>query len=873
MNSSEIRQSFLDFFKSKQHHIVPSAPVVPQDDPTLLFINAGMNPFKDIFLGSRTSEHPRVADSQKCIRVSGKHNDLEEVGRDTYHHTFFEMLGNWSFGNYFKPEAIAWAWELLTGVWKLPKERLFATIFEGDDSDGVPRDDEAGDEWKRQTDIRPEHILAFGKKDNFWEMGDTGPCGPCSEIHIDRGAEYCDKQDDPNHECQVNGDCARFIELWNLVFIQYNREKSGKLHQLPAKHVDTGAGFERLVAVLQKKASNYDTDLFTPLLQHIGELTGKPYSDGETGVAFRVIADHIRSLSFAIADGAIPGNEGRGYVLRRILRRAARFGRVLEKQEPFIYKLLDTLVAVMGDAYPEIQERKEYIQRVIKAEEESFGRTLDRGIELFEQKAAAVQHAGNTVFPGKDAFVLHDTYGFPLDLTQLMAEEKNLTVDVSQFNAEMEKQRERSSQSREAEYKSMVIEGAKATEFVGYLVDETEAQVVQFEDGKLVLNKTPFYAESGGQVGDTGVIKNESFEFHVADTKYIGEHIVHFGELTSGSTPQLGDTVVAHVDTEKRRATERNHTVTHLAHKALRTVLGEHVHQAGSLVHPDYMRFDFTHFERVNPQDLRTIEDMVNQQILANRKTEWKILPIEDAKAQGAVALFGEKYGDTVRMVEIENYSRELCGGTHVRATGEIGEFVIINETSIAAGVRRIECLTGMKAHEYLRSRNDSLEQAAALLGCAPNETQDRLQALLEERKAVEQELKQLRQVSSKDVINELLNQTETVDGVAVIAARVPAGSVDELREKGDLLRDGLGSGVGVLGAVIQDKLSFVCIVTQDLIKDKGLKAGDIVKQVASVAGGGGGGSPHMALAGAKDVSQLDAALSRTKEIVAELIK
>ncbi len=873
MNSAEIRQSFLDFFKNKEHHLVPSAPVIPQDDPTLLFINAGMNPFKDIFLGSRKPQYPRVADSQKCIRVSGKHNDLEEVGRDTYHHTFFEMLGNWSFGDYFKPQAVAWAWELLTDVWNLPKERLYATIFEGDAADNVPRDDEAGDEWRRQTDINPDHILAFGKKDNFWEMGDTGPCGPCSEIHIDRGAGYCDKQDDPDHVCQVNGDCARFIELWNLVFIQYNRDETGTLHPLPARHVDTGAGFERLVAVMQKKASNYDTDIFTPLIKHIGELTGKPYSDGEAGVAFRVISDHVRAVSFAIADGAIPGNEGRGYVLRRLLRRAARFGRVLDKHEPFIYKVLDTLVDVMGDAYPEIKERKEYIQRVIKAEEESFGRTLDRGIEIFEQKAAQVLADKKSVFPGKDAFVLHDTYGFPLDLTQLMAEEKQLAVDVAEFKSEMEKQRQRSSQSREAEYSSMVIEGAAATEFVGYSTDQIEAQVVKFENGKLVLNKTPFYAESGGQVGDTGTIKNESFEFRVHDTKNVGEHIVHFGELVLGDAPRPGEQVVAQVDTPRRRATERNHTVTHLVHKALRTVLGDHVHQAGSLVHPDHMRFDFTHFERVSPEDLRKIERMVNEQILANRKTEWKVLSLEDAKAQGATALFGEKYGDTVRMVEIENYSRELCGGTHVRATGEIGEFVIVSETSVAAGVRRIECLTGLKAHDYLRSRNDTLEQAASLLGCAPDETRQRLQAILEERKAVEQELKQLRQASSKDVIQDVLKQTESVDSVNLIAAKITASSVDELRQQGDLLRDGLGSGVGILGAVIQDKLSFVCIVTQDLIKSKNLKAGDIVKKVASLAGGGGGGSPHMALAGAKDVGKLETALSQAKEIVAEMIK
>jgi alanyl-tRNA synthetase len=872
MKSNELRQSFLQFFKDKEHHLVSSAPVVPQDDPTLLFTNAGMNQFKDIFLGTRQITNPRVADSQKCIRVSGKHNDLEEVGRDTYHHTFFEMLGNWSFGDYFKKEAIAWAWELLTEVWKLPKDKLYATIFEGDEADSVPRDDEAGDEWQRQTDIHPDHILACGKKDNFWEMGDTGPCGPCSEIHIDRGPGFCDNSS-PDHVCQVNGDCARYIELWNLVFIQYNRDKSGALHQLPAQHVDTGAGFERLVAVIQKKSSNYDTDLFTPILDQIEKLTGKPYSDGEPGVPFRVIADHLRALTFAIADGAIPGNEGRGYVLRRILRRAARFGRVLDMREPFIYKLLDSLENMMGDAYPEIVERKDYIARVIKAEEESFGRTLDRGIEIFEQNAASVIHSGGSVFPGSDAFLLHDTFGFPLDLTQLMAEEKNLTVDVDAFNTEMGKQRERSSQGKNAKYQTIDITGAEgASEFVGYDEDAVQAQVVQFDDGKLVLTKTPFYAESGGQVGDSGVIKGENFDFKVEATKNIGEHIVHFGKLLSGDAPEHGDSIKASIDTAKRRAIERNHTVTHLVHKALRQVLGDHVHQAGSLVHPDYMRFDFTHFERVEPNELQRIEKMVNKKILENRSTTWNVLSLDEAKALGAMALFGEKYGDTVRMVEIDDYSRELCGGTHVRATGEIGDFIIMNETSVAAGIRRIECLTGMRAYEYLRGRNQSIEKAAGLLSCTPDEVAARLEAMLDERKKLDHELKTLQRQQSKNVIGDLLSQIKKVDGVRLISFEANVASVDELRAMGDELRNGIGSGVGILGAVIGEKASIVCVVTKDIIQERKLKAGDIVKKIASFAGGGGGGSPHMALAGAKDVSKLGFALSQAESVISELL-
>jgi len=872
MESKELRQSFLNYFKDKQHHIIASAPVVPQDDPTLLFTNAGMNQFKDIFLGARQVSHPRVADSQKCIRVSGKHNDLEEVGRDTYHHTFFEMLGNWSFGDYFKKEAISWAWELLTKVWNLPKDKLYATIFEGDPADKVERDDEAVEHWKQQTDIQHDHILSFGKKDNFWEMGDTGPCGPCSEIHIDRGPEFCDNSA-PDHICQVNGDCARFIELWNLVFIQYNRDESGALHLLPSKHVDTGAGFERLVAVIQKKPSNYDTDLFTPILDQIADLTGKPYSAGEDGVAFRVIADHLRALSFAIADGAIPGNEGRGYVLRRILRRAARFGRVLNMHEPFIYKLLDSLERVMGDAYPEISARKDYISRVIRAEEESFGRTLDRGIEIFEKNAAKVIDKGSDIFPGKEAFLLHDTFGFPLDLTQLMAEEKNLRVDVEGFDAEMKKQRQRSSKTQGAKYQTIDMNGAAgASEFVGYDADEADAVVLQYENGKLVLNRTPFYAESGGQVCDSGIIKGEAFEFKVTDVKNIGEHIVHFGEILSGEAPKPGDKVLASIDAERRRATERNHTVTHLVHKALRDVLGDHVQQAGSLVHPDYMRFDFTHFERVSPQELRRIEKMVNEKILENRRTSWQIMPIDEAKARGAVALFGEKYGDNVRMVEIKDYSRELCGGTHVRATGEIGEFVIINETSVAAGIRRIECLTGIRAHEYFISRKQSLEDAARLLSCEPDKVPQRLEQILEERKRMEQELKTLQRQNSKNIIGDLLSQVKSVKGVSFVAAEVQVTGVDELRAMGDELRDRIGSGIGILGAAIGDKVSIVCVVTQDLIKEKGLKAGDIVKRIAQFAGGGGGGAPHMALAGAKDIAKLGLALSRAESVISELL-
>ena len=872
MNSNEIRQSFLDFFKGKQHHIVPSAPVIPQNDPTLLFTNAGMNQFKDIFLGTRERPYPRVADTQKCIRVSGKHNDLEEVGRDTYHHTFFEMLGNWSFADYFKAEAIEWAWELLTKVWQLPKDRLYATVFSGDEEDNVPFDKEAADLWREVTDIHPDHILPFGKKDNFWEMGQVGPCGPCSEIHIDIGPEYENKSD-PS-QSGVNSGSSRYIEIWNLVFIQYNRDQSGKLHQLPYQHVDTGAGFERLVAVLQDKGSNYDTDLFKPLMDTISALTGHHYGQGgEIDVAFRVLSDHIRALSFAIADGAIPGNEGQGYVLRRLLRRAARFGRILNINEPFFYHLVDPLVEKMGHAYPEIKERQKHIIRVIKAEEESFNRTLDRGIELFEQISQKINKEGKTVFPGKDAFLLHDTYGFPLDLTQLMAQERGLNVDSDAFNREMNLQRQRSGSAKQSEYETLDLEllAGKKSEFVGYTLDEVESDVEFADDQRMILSSTPFYAESGGQVGDKGMIYNDKMNFVVETTKQIGQYIVHHGEYKEGKPPVQGAKVIAKVDSESRRPTERNHTVTHLLHKSLRKVLGDHISQAGSLVHPDYMRFDFTHFEKISQKDLERIEQLVNEQILRDLPVSWRYLELEEAKKMGAVALFGEKYGDTVRMVQVDSFSRELCGGTHVDATGKIGAFVIISESAVAAGIRRIEALTGLKAIEYMKRRVEMLSETAQLIGVAPEKVPLRIKSLLSERKELENQIKSLQQKGASDLVGSLVTKSQPVDGINVVSALVDVPNMDGLKTLGDQLRDRLKSGIGILGADLEGKAALVCVVTKDLIETKGLKAGDIIKKVARIAGGGGG-SPHMATAGAKDTTHLQTAIERSADIVKDIL-
>ncbi|MGQ9561591.1 MAG: alanine--tRNA ligase [Candidatus Oleimicrobiaceae bacterium] len=868
MKAATVRQSFLDFFRGKGHRIVPSAPVIPAGDPTLMFTNAGMNQFKDVFLGLGTREYVRVANSQKCIRVSGKHNDLEEVGRDTYHHTFFEMLGNWSFGDYYKREAIAWAWELLTEVWHLPKERLWATVFRDDD--------EAAQLWPAVTDIDPAHVLRFGEKDNFWEMGDTGPCGPCSEIHIDRGPEYCDSTD-PAHVCGVNGGCARFLELWNLVFIQYNRDESGQCTPLPAKHVDTGAGLERLVAVLQGKRSNYDTDLFMPLIGAIVELTGKTYSGGtdEQAVAFRVIADHVRALSFAIADGALPSNEGRGYVLRRLLRRAARFGRVLEMHEPFIFKLVAPLVDMMGEAYPELRERHQHIARVICAEEENFSRTLDRGLSEFEKRVEQLRAAGQSVLPGEDAFRLHDTYGFPLDLTQLLARERGLTVDVDGFEVAMEEQRSRSrATGQEATVAMPELQGVPAggSRFVGYEELRVNTTVLYADHGRVVLATTPFYAESGGQVGDTGWICGGESRFRVDNTVRSGDHIVHLGHYEQGGPFSPGAEVEAGVDEARRRATERNHTATHLLHKALRTVLGKHAHQAGSLVHPDYLRFDFTHFEKVGVEDLARIEEMVNEVVQANYPVRWQVVPFAEAKERGAVALFGEKYEEMVRMLEVDDYSRELCGGTHVRATGEIGLFYIVSESAVAAGVRRIEALTGHQAVARARRDRDQLRQAAQALTCQPDEVVERLEGLLRERKELLSAVKSRKGKDVSAVASQLLTQARDMGGIKLLASKVEVNDLEELKSLADLVRERLGSGAGVLYAQLDGKGNFIAVVTPDLADSGRLHAGALVREVGKLTGSGGGGGARMAQAGAKALDKVDAALAAVPEIVFRLL-
>lgn len=911
--SNEIRNDFIKFFEERGHKFVPSSPVVPYDDPTLLFTNAGMNQFKDVFLGNGKRDYARAVNSQKCIRVSGKHNDLEEVGRDTYHHTFFEMLGNWSFGDYYKKEAIEWAWELLTksaeGGWKLDKKRLYASVFE--------TDSEAEELWKQVTDIDPSHVLRFGKKDNFWEMGETGPCGPCSEIHIDLS-----EKGDCGH--LVNAGDPRVMEIWNLVFIQYNRDDKGTLTPLPAKHVDTGMGFERICAVLQGKKSNYDTDVFSPIIKHISNLVGKPYQsklDDPIDIAMRVIADHVRMLSFSIADGGIPSNEGRGYVMRRILRRAARFGRSLEMHEPFIYKIVEAVVQSMGNQYPEIKERQSHIERVIKGEEESFNVTLDRGLEIFETVIEEIGHS--KTFPGEDAFKLYDTFGFPLDLTEMIAAERGLKVDTGRFVELMEAQRSR---ARDAVKSSIQIAHIgnefNDSSFIGY--DKNEADVLLdkvIDDKYISFNETPFYIESGGQVDDTGIVEGESFRARILKSIKQDKKLIHEIEILEGNiTDNIGKIVHVKVDYDRRANIMRNHTATHLLHEALRLVLGSHVQQHGSLVAPDRLRFDFNHFEKVTEEQIREIENLVNKKISEGILVEAGEMPIEEAKKiPGIKMFFGEKYGDVVRVIKMaDNFSAELCGGTHVKNTADIGFFKIISEASIASGVRRIEAVTGEGAKLYLEGEIDKIlkiddnfkilirEKESAekelnqykkiehsippSLGVVPTSIQtvnsgivNEVESLLKQRKmAVEQinkEISDLKKEVSKHRVREASSGIDALvaggvefDGFKIVFSKIEASSMDELKNIGDTLRAKLTSGVGVLGTVIDEKVALVCVVTDDLIKNKKLHAGKIVGEIAKIAGGSGGGRPHLATAGGKDVNKLDEALEKTVDIIKAMI-
>jgi alanyl-tRNA synthetase len=863
MTSTEIRQSFFDFFASKDHRIVNSAPVIPHDDPTLLFTNAGMNQFKDVFLGIGKRDYVRAADTQKCIRVSGKHNDLEEVGRDTYHHTFFEMLGNWSFGDYYKREAIGWAWELLTEVWKLPKERLHATVYQDDD--------EALELWKTVTDIDHTQIHRFGAKDNFWEMGDTGPCGPCSEIHIDLTK-------DGNGASLVNAGSPFVMEIWNLVFIQYNRDANGALTDLPAKHVDTGMGFERICAVMQGKNSNYDTDIFMPIIERIAQLTKRAYHGENEMTAMRVIADHVRMLTFSIADGAMPGNEGRGYVMRRILRRAARFGRNLDMREPFLWRVVETLADTMGGVFPEIVASRGIIERVIRSEEESFNATLDRGLEIFGEIIRKMKLHNTVVMSGEDAFKLYDTFGFPIDLTELLASERGLSVDNKRFEDLLLEQKQRSRAATKS--RISVLSGNEGSEieldirprdtsgfqFVGHEMTEVDAEIigVHHEDNLsyLVLDQTPFYVESGGQVSDTGHLLFKGTAFPVSGLGRNDQNIIHAIEH-GGRQLQIDDLVHASVDLRRRRAIMRNHTATHLLHAALRSVLGTHVQQAGSLVDDEHLRFDFSHFAKVGKEELRDIESIVNEKILEAAAVQaHRNIPFEEAKKMGALMFFGDKYGDRVNVIEVPDFSMEFCGGTHVRNTAEISLLQIVSESSIASGTRRIEAVTGDGVERYIATlRKESLEKDA------------HSEALLEKIRQLEKELSRLSVRNAGSEMEALIENAQTVDGIRFVVSNLEVADAEQLKSLGDLLREKLRSGVGVLSAILDGKVSLVCVVSDDLIKDRGLKAGVIVGDLAKRLGGGGGGRPHLATAGAKDVSRLDEVLAQVGNIISGSLK
>jgi len=859
MKSQEIRNAFLEFFKNKDHKYVRSSPVVPIDDPTLLFTNAGMNQFKPIFLDEKQPDFIRAVNSQKCIRVSGKHNDLEEVGVDTFHHTFFEMLGNWSFGDYYKEDAIRWAWELFTEVWGLDKNRLWATVFHDDD--------EAFDLWPKVTDIDPSRVLKCGKKDNFWEMGETGPCGPCSEIHYYIGDDLSEQTPDGVNQSDL------YWELWNLVFIQNNRLEDGSLENLSAKHVDTGAGFERIVSVLQGTYNNYSTDLFKPLIKKTEEITGQLFEKNQ--VPFQVIADHIRMLSFSIADGGLPGNDGRGYVLRRILRRAARFGRNLHQNEPFIYKLVDTLGNIMGETFPEIIEKKSHIEKVIKAEESAFSDTLDRGLNHFEKLVLSLS---NNVISGEEAFRLYDTFGFPLDLTQLISREKGLSVDEKGFNDAMEKQRNRAKaagkfvvESSSIKWKSL-IEGDDSI-FTGYDTLTELAHICRYsikdEQILIVLDKTPFYAESGGQVGDCGTIKGEGIDLIVNDVKKDGDSFIHYctGNLEISKKIEVS----CEVDYDRRQNIRKNHTATHLMHKAMKVVLGDHVQQAGSLVSPDYLRFDVTHFEKINTDEITEIEKIVNSQILLNSSLEESTKTFNEAKKEGAIAMFGEKYGDEVRVVTISDFSKELCGGTHVIQTGDIGLFKIIEESSLASGVRRIVALTGPKAIEYIQDQSIIINSIKSQLNCEVNLLDERVNQVLTQNKELEKKLKNQKKAGSTFNVAKLVEESKNIGNAKVIVHMTDATSSEELKGLGDSLLSGLKNGVGVLGAA-GEKPMIVVVVSNNLIKD-GLNASSIAKSIGKSMGGGGGGKPHLATAGGKDLDSLKTALNESFNIIDNFIK
>jgi alanyl-tRNA synthetase len=877
---NEIRKSFLDYFLKQGHTVVKSSSLVPEKDPTLLFTNAGMVQFKNVFLGQERLPYVRAASAQKCLRISGKHNDLEAVGRDTYHHTFFEMLGNWSFGDYYKAEAIEWAWELLTKEWGLPKDKLYATVY--------LNDDEAEKLWLKISGLPKERVSRFGEKENFWEMGETGPCGPCSEIHLDRGAAACDMPGIAGHECRVNGDCARYIELWNLVFIQFNRAEDRSLSELPSKHVDTGMGLERITAVIQKVLSNYDIDSIRSLTATTEKLTGKKYGvDPTADISYRVIDDHARAVSFLIADGVMPSNEGRGYVLRRLLRRAARHGRLIGLKEPFLHKLATTVAAVMGDAYPELHAEEHRIAEIIRTEEERFGETLDRGLVLLEEATAKLKAEKKKMLPGDVAFRLYDTYGFPLDLTEDILSGEGITVDQAEFENLMNEQRTRGREARLSQVLAPVSLSATGTvtptcRFTGYdRLDGDSTVLAIYADGSgkqeanegeevdILTTETPFYGESGGQVGDRGTITTTRGDIiEVLDTQHPTPQLTAHRSRVKKGRVQVGDKVGLSVDPEHRQRTMLNHSATHILHSVLRKELGTHVRQAGSLVAPDRLRFDFHHTGPIADEKLAQIEAQVNQYIREDAGVNIEEMNYQDAIRAGALAFFGDKYSDRVRVVKIGAFSTELCGGTHVKRSGQIGLFKLPFESGVAAGVRRVEAFTGEGALDLIHSYETRLKEIGQLVRSGSDDTVDKVKRLLDRQKELQKEIENLRSQFEKDRIPDLLAKKRSVGGASVLITQVDGVDGKQLRDIADQLKEKLGSGVVVLASAGEANVNLVASVSKDLTKK--YHAGNIIKVLAGMVGGGGGGRPDFAQAGGKDPANIGAALKRAEELVRE---
>ncbi|MDH6309694.1 alanyl-tRNA synthetase [Dysgonomonas sp. PFB1-18] len=868
MTSKEIRDSFKSFFTTKGHQIVPSAPMVIKDDPTLMFTNAGMNQFKDIILGNAPIKYPRVADSQKCLRVSGKHNDLEEVGHDTYHHTMFEMLGNWSFGDYFKKEAIEWAWEYLTEVLKLDKERLYVTVFEGSPEEGLDRDDEAAGYWEKY--LPKGRIINGNKKDNFWEMGDTGPCGPCSEIHIDlRPDEERVKVDGLT---LVNESHPQVIEIWNLVFMQFNRKADKSLEPLPAKVIDTGMGFERLCMAVQGKISNYDTDVFQIIIKAIGEISGSIYGqDEKKDIAMRVIADHIRTIAFSITDGQLPSNAKAGYVIRRILRRAVRYGYTfLDQHKAFMYKLIPALIETMGDAYPELVQQRVLIEKVMKEEEESFLRTLETGIKLLDKQITDTKAKGSSELNGTDAFTLYDTYGFPLDLTELILRENGMTVDNDGFKSEMQKQKDRARNAAAVETGDWVTLKEGEQEFFGYDVTECETEILRYRKVKqknhefyqLVLNRTPFYAEMGGQVGDSGWLINDDEEIEITDTKRENNLAVHLANKLPQDVTAI---FVARINTKNRTATECNHTATHLLHEGLREILGNHVEQKGSYVSPSVLRFDFSHFQKLTDKEIRKIERYVTAKIRENiTRVEMRHVPIAEAKEMGAMALFGEKYGDDVRVIRFGD-SVELCGGTHISSTGRIGSFRIINESSIAAGIRRIEAITAEVCEDYFYTQQEVLTEVKSFFNNTPNLIQS-LHKFIEENSELKKQVEEYVKEKTVQIKEALIKKKQVINGIDVFVLTGPFPA-DIAKDIAFQLKGQFPANSVFVGATqSEDKPMLTLMISDDLVKDRGLNASQIVRDAAKHIQGGGGGQPHFATAGGKNADGLSNALHEITE-------